>query len=146
LLIIFGSLALVLAVHVFLVRTRIGKAMRAMSDDSDLARVTGIDTERVVIWTWALGGALAAAAGIFLALDSRLNPNLGWSSLLPIFAAAILGGFGKPYGAILGGMAIGLTSELSTAVLSPAYKPAIAFAAMVVMLIVRPEGLLGGRR
>ena len=144
--IIAGSVALVAALHLFLVRTRMGKAMRAMSDDVDLARVSGIDTERVVIWTWALGGGLAGAAGVFLALDNRLTPNLGWSSLLPIFAAAILGGFGKPYGAIVGGMVIGITSELSTAVMSPAYKPAVAFAVMVVMLIVRPKGLLGGRR
>jgi branched-chain amino acid transport system permease protein/neutral amino acid transport system permease protein len=144
--IIAGSIALVAALHLFLVRTRMGKAMRAMSDDVDLARISGIDTERVVIWTWALGGSLAGAAGVFLALDNRLTPNLGWSSLLPIFAAAILGGFGKPYGAIVGGMVIGITSELSTAVMSPAYKPAVAFAVMIVMLIVRPEGLLGGRR
>jgi branched-chain amino acid transport system permease protein/neutral amino acid transport system permease protein len=144
--IIAGSLALVAAVHLFLVHTRMGKAMRAMSDDVDLARVTGIDTEKVVIWTWALGGALAGAAGFFLAMDNRLSPNLGWSSLLPIFAAAILGGFGKPYGAVIGGMIIGITSELSTAVMAPAYKPAVAFAVMVIMLIVKPEGLLGARR
>jgi branched-chain amino acid transport system permease protein/neutral amino acid transport system permease protein len=71
---------------------------------------------------------------------------MGWSALLPIFAAAILGGFGKPYGAIVGGMTIGIVSELSTAVIEPAYKPAIAFAVMVVMLIVKPTGLLGARR
>lgn len=144
--IVLGTLALVVATHLFLTRTRMGKAMRAMSDDVDLARVTGIDTEQVIIWTWILGGALAAAAGAFLALDSRLSPNMGWAALLPVFAAAILGGFGKPYGAIVGGMVIGLTSELSTAVMSPAYKPAVAFAVMVLMLIVRPEGLLGARR
>ena len=145
-LIVLGTVALVVGVHLFLTRTRTGKAMRAMSDDVDLASVTGIDSERVIIWTWALGGALAGAAGVFLALDSRLTPMMGWGVLLPVFAAATLGGFGKPYGAIVGGMVIGVVSELSTAVLSPAYKPAIAFAAMVIMLIVKPTGLLGARQ
>ncbi|OIR00381.1 high-affinity branched-chain amino acid transport system permease protein LivH [mine drainage metagenome] len=141
-----GTIVIVIAVHLFLTRTRMGKAMRAMSDNMDLARVTGIDAEKVIIWTWALGGALAAAAGVFLALDTRLTPMMGWSALLPIFAAAILGGFGKPYGAIVGGMIIGVASEMSTAVLPPAYKPATAFAVMVIMLVVRPNGLLGARR
>ncbi|HLN23533.1 MAG TPA: branched-chain amino acid ABC transporter permease [Patescibacteria group bacterium] len=146
LVILGGCVALVVAVHLFLSRTRMGKAMRALSDNMDLARVSGIDAERVIVWTWALGGALAGAAGVFLALDSRLTPMMGWSALLPIFAAAILGGFGKPYGAILGGMVIGIASEMSTAVLDPAYKPAVAFAVMIVMLIVKPTGLLGARR
>ncbi|HVI50250.1 MAG TPA: branched-chain amino acid ABC transporter permease [Candidatus Sulfotelmatobacter sp.] len=141
-----GCIAIVVAVHLFLTYTKMGKAMRAMSDNMDLARVTGIDSEKVIICTWALGGALAAAAGVFLALDTRLTPMMGWSALLPIFAAAILGGFGKPYGAIVGGMVIGVVSELSTAVLPPAYKPAIAFTVMVIMLIVKPTGLLGARR
>jgi branched-chain amino acid transport system permease protein/neutral amino acid transport system permease protein len=146
LVIIAGTLLLVVGVHLFLTRTRMGKAMRAMSDDVDLASVSGIDSERVIMCTWAVGGGLAAAAGVFLALDSRLTPMMGWSSLLPIFAAATLGGLGKPYGAIAGGMLIGIVSELSTAVISPAYKPAIAFAVMVIMLIVKPTGLLGARR
>jgi len=141
-----GCISIVVLVHLFLTYTRMGKAMRAMSDNMDLARVTGIDAEKVIICTWALGGALAAAAGVFLAMDSRLTPMMGWSALLPIFAAAILGGFGKPYGAILGGMIIGVVSELSTAVLPSAYKPAVAFAVMVIMLIVKPTGLLGARR
>lgn len=141
-----GSIAIVAAVHLFLTYTRMGKAMRAMSDNMDLARVTGIDAEKVIVCTWILGGALAAAAGVFLALDTRLTPMMGWSALLPIFAAAILGGYGKPYGAIVGGMVIGIVSELSTAVIEPAYKPAIAFSAVVIMLIVKPTGLLGARR
>jgi len=144
--IIGGTLVIVILLHLFLSRTRMGKAMRALSDNMDLARVTGIDAERVIIWTWALGGALAGAAGLFLALDARLTPMMGWTALLPIFAAAILGGFGKPYGAIVGGMVIGIVSEMSTAVLPSAYKPAIAFAVMIIMLIVKPNGLLGGRK
>ncbi|MGF1627599.1 MAG: branched-chain amino acid ABC transporter permease, partial [Alphaproteobacteria bacterium] len=143
---------LVVGMHLFLTRTKIGKAMRAMSDDAALARVSGIDTERVVLWTWILGAGLAAAGGVFLAMDTDLDSYMGWDLLLPMFAAAILGGIGRPYGAIAGGMVIGLAEELSaypwigtTPLLEPSYKTGVAFAIMVVMLIVRPSGLFRGR-
>ncbi len=139
-----GALVLVAVMHLFLTRTRMGKAMRAMSDNMDLALVTGIPAERVIMWTWVLGGSLAAAAGVFLGMDTRLHPVMGWTTLLPVFAAAILGGIGRPYGAIAGGMIIGIAMELSTFVLLPAYKPAVAFAIMVVMLVVRPQGIFRG--
>ncbi len=144
LVIVGASVILVFAFHLFLKMTRMGKAMRAMSDNVDLARVSGIDSERVVIWTWVIGGSLAAAAGVLLALDTRLNPQLGWNVLLPIFAATIVGGIGRVYGAIAGGMFIGIATELSTAVLLPAYKPAVAFTLMVLVLILRPQGLVRG--
>ncbi|MEE9301505.1 MAG: branched-chain amino acid ABC transporter permease [Alphaproteobacteria bacterium] len=141
-----GSVVIVVALHLFLQRSRTGKAMRAMSDNAALARVSGIDTERVILWTWVIGAALTAAAGVFLAIDTQLHPVMGWRLLLPVFAAAILGGIGKPYGALAGGMVIGIAQEMSTLVITPDYKPAIAFAIMVVMLILRPAGLLGARR
>jgi branched-subunit amino acid ABC-type transport system permease component len=144
--------ALVTGLHLFLARSRTGKAMRAMSDERDLARVSGIDTERVVVWTWLLGGGLAAAAGVFVGLDTQLNPYMGWDLLLPMFAAAILGGIGRPYGAIAGGLVIGLAEELATypwlgaaPLVPPGYKTAVAFAIMVGMLIWRPTGLFRGR-
>jgi len=143
--ILAGTTVLIVLLHLYLQKTRMGKAMRAMADNVELARLTGIDTERVVIWTWALGAGLAAAAGLFLGLDTRLHPVMGWTLLLPIFAATILGGIGKPYGAILGGLVVGIAQEVSTLVIEPDYKPAVAFAIMVIMLIVRPTGLLGGR-
>lgn len=143
--IVLGALFLVLALHLFLQYTRTGKAMRAMADNVDLAQVTGIDTEQIVMWTWLLGAVMACAAGVFLGLDTRLHPTMGWRLLLSIFAAAILGGIGKPYGAIAGGLILGLTSELSTLVIPSEYKSAVAFAILVIMLIVRPTGLLGGR-
>jgi branched-chain amino acid transport system permease protein len=143
--IIAATVGLVVLLHLFLQRTRMGKAMRAMSDDPDLARITGINTERVVVWTWILGGALAAAAGIFLGMDTRLNPLLGWNLLLPVFAAALLGGIGKPYGAIAGGFVIGIATEVSTMFIEPVYKPAVAFALIIVLLIVRPTGLMRGK-
>jgi branched-chain amino acid transport system permease protein/neutral amino acid transport system permease protein len=144
--IVLGAVALVVFLRLFLQRTKVGKAMRAMSDDPDLARVTGIDTERVIVWTWVIGGGMACAAGIFLGLDTRLQPTMGWHLLLPIFAATILGGIGNPYGAIAGGMVVGITSEMSTLIILPSYKPAIAFALMVIMLIVRPTGLFKENR
>jgi len=145
-LLIFGAtIALVVLIYLFLQKTRLGKAMRAMSDDPDLAGVTGIDTERVVIYTWFLSGGLAAAAGIFLALDTRLNPLVGFNALLPIFAAALVGGIGRPYGAVAGGLIVGIATELSTIIMPAAYKPAVAFFFVVVILIFRPTGLFKGQ-
>ncbi len=146
LIIVGGAIVLVVALHLFLQKTKTGKAMRAMSDNADLAQVTGIKVNNVIIWTWIIGGGLAAAAGIFLAMDTRLHPVMGWRLLLPVFAAAILGGIGRPYGAILGGLIIGLAQEYSTTVISPSYKPAVAFAIMVAMLVVRPTGLFAGKK
>jgi len=141
--ILAGTALLVVALHLFLQRTRVGKAMRAMADNFELAKITGIDTERIVLWTWAIGAALACAAGVFLGMDTRLHPTMGWRLLLPIFAAAILGGIGRPYGAIAGGLVIGLAEEFSTLVMNPAYKTGVAFAILVLLLIFRPTGLLG---
>ncbi|SDG52171.1 branched-chain amino acid ABC transporter permease [Roseospirillum parvum] len=145
LLIVAAAVALVVGLHLFLTRTRMGKAMRAMSDNMDLALVSGVPAERVVMVTWALAGALGAAAGVFLGMDTRLHPQMGWSVLLPVFAAAILGGIGKPYGAIAGGLVIGVAMEMSTMVIDPAYKPAVAFAIMVLVLVVRPQGIFAGK-
>ena len=135
---------LVIAVHLFLSRTRMGKAMRAMSDNMNLALITGIPADRVIMWTWAIGGALAAAAGVFLGMDTRLHPVMGWTLLLPVFAATIVGGIGRPYGAIFGGLLIGCAMELSTLIIPGAYKPAVAFAIMILTLIFRPQGIIKG--
>jgi branched-subunit amino acid ABC-type transport system permease component len=150
-LIIGGTVVLMLAVHLLLTRTRIGKAMRATSDSPELARITGIDTELVVRMTWIIGSALAVAAGVFLAIDTHVETQMGFRLLLPMFAAAILGGIGKPYGAVAGGLVIGIAEELSsypwvgtTPLISPGYKAGIAFALMVAMLIWRPQGLARG--
>ena len=151
LLIIGGTVVLMTATHLLLTRTRIGKAMRATSDSPELARITGIDTELVVRMTWIIGSALAVAAGVFLAIDTHVETQMGFRLLLPMFAAAILGGIGKPYGAVAGGLVIGIAEELSAypwigtaPLLSPGYKAGIAFALMVAMLIWRPQGLARG--
>jgi len=137
------AILLVAGVHLFLKRTRMGKAMRATADNMQLARVTGIDTERVIAWTWAIGAGLAAVAGVLMGIEAQLMPVMGWTFLIPLFAATILGGIGNPYGAFLGAMIVGICQQMSTAWLSPAYKPAIAFIMMIIVLLVRPRGLLG---
>ena len=145
LMIIGAAIVLVILLHLFLTRTKVGKAMRAMADNPNLARLSGIDTERVVMWTWVIGASLAAFAGVFLGLDTRLQPDMGWFILLAVFAAAILGGIGKPYGAIAGGYIIGIVMELSTLVLPTEYAPVVPFAIMVLLLLFKPTGLFAGR-
>ncbi|MGI9316707.1 MAG: branched-chain amino acid ABC transporter permease [bacterium] len=150
--IMISAVVLVMAVHFLLSRTKIGKAMRAMSDSAELARLTGIGTEKVVMTTWVVGASLACAAGVFLAIDTHVETMMGFKLLLPMFAAAILGGVGKPYGAIAGGLIIGLIEELSSypwigtePLLNPGYKAGVAFAIMVLMLLWRPSGLFRGK-
>jgi branched-chain amino acid transport system permease protein len=144
--IIAVTVILVLALYLFLTRTKMGKAMRATSDNLELARVSGIDTERVIWWTWAIGATLAATAGVLLAVfQAQIYPIMGWRFLIPLFAAVILGGIGSPYGALAGALIIGVTSEISTQWLNPSYKPAIAFGIMILALLFRPRGLFGVR-
>lgn len=138
------ALVLVFLVYLLLAKTKMGKAMRATADNPDLAQVRGIDTERVIAWTWAIGGALAAAGGVMYGLASQLRPEMGFWLLLPMFAAVIMGGIGNPYGALAGALIIGVVQQVSAAFMNPAYGPAVAFALMVVTLLVRPQGLFGG--
>ena len=144
--IFLGLMAVILvgALYLFLNRTRTGKAMRATSDNIDLARVTGIDTTRIIHWTWAIAAAYAAIAGTLIAVaQAQMLPNSGWNNLIPLFAAVTLGGIGKPWGALVGGLLIGVSMEASTEWLSPAYKPAVAFGIMLLALLLRPSGLFG---
>jgi len=145
--IVLVAVIVVTLVHYFLRHTKMGKAMRATADNMALARVSGINTERVILWTWVIGGALAATAGILAGIENKfITPELGWQMLLSVFAAVILGGLGNPYGAILGGMVIGVSEEVSTAFIPTGYKPAVAFAIMILILLIKPTGLLGRRR
>ncbi len=141
--IIIVTAVLIVLIHLFLKKTKIGKAMRASSDNMDLAEVVGIDTRHVIIWTWSVGTALAVVGGIMLGMENGLRPTMGWELLLPLFAAAILGGIGKPYGAMVGGLVIGIAQEVSTGFISTAYKPAVAFAIMILVLLIRPQGIFG---
>ena len=143
-----AALVLAIALHLLLTRTKQGKAMRATSDNPDLARASGINTDRVLLWTWAIAGALAGAAGVLLVIfnaTAQLKPTMGFQLLVPLFAAVVVGGIGNPYGAFLGAMLIGISMEVSTAWALPTYKPAIAFTVMVVVLLFRPRGILGSK-
>ncbi len=143
-LVIVAAIILMLFLHYILSRTMIGKAMRALSDNIDLARISGIDVDRTILWTWVIGLGLAASGGVLYGLVTAIRPSMGWFLLLPIFAAIVLGGIGNPYGTIAGGMIIGLSQELSTAVLPTEYKFAVSFVVMTVVLLIKPEGLFGG--
>jgi branched-chain amino acid transport system permease protein/neutral amino acid transport system permease protein len=141
--IFFAAMAVAAAVYYLLFRTKLGKAMRAYADNSDLALVSGINTERVILWTWIIGGALMAIAGVLLSLQANLKPELGFQLLLALFASAILGGIGKPQGAFIGAMVVGLSQEVSVAFISAGYKPGIAFVILILILLLRPRGLFG---
>ena len=137
------TVSLAIAVYLLLHRTRLGKAMRATADNPELADVVGIDTERIRQWTWVIGGALIAIAGIMLAIQSQLRFDAGFQLLLPMFAATILGGIGNPWGALLGGMVVGISQEVSTEWINTGLKPGVPFLILILMLLVRPRGLLG---
>ncbi len=145
-LILIVVVLLITFLHFFLQNTKLGKAMRCMADNVELARISGIDTERIIMLTWGIGGALAAAAGMLYGIDVLLNPYMGWNFLIPLFAATILGTIGNVYGALVGGLVIGVAQQVSTAFLMPTYKPAVAFIIMILILLVRPKGIFGGSR
>ena len=134
----------VVALHFLLQNSKIGKAMRAVADNIDLARVSGINVEQVVIWTWIITGTLTALGGAMYGLITVIRPNMGWFLILPMFASVILGGIGNPYGAIAGALIIGVAQELSVILLKSEYKLGVALLIMVVILLVRPQGLFKG--
>ncbi|QLG29034.1 branched-chain amino acid ABC transporter permease [Halorarum halophilum] len=146
-LVVVGSaVAVFLALHALLTRTDVGIAMRAMGDDEDLARVRGIDTQTIRDSVWVLAGVLAALAGVLIGMQTNVSAGTGFSYILQILAAAILGGAGSPYGAIAGSYIIGLVLALSTAFLPTGMtgiSTAIAFLILVVVLLVKPSGIAG---
>ncbi|MEN9519350.1 MAG: high-affinity branched-chain amino acid transport permease protein [Cyanobacteriota bacterium] len=135
------AIAAIAILHLILKNTKIGKAMRAVSDNIDLARVSGIDVERIVLWTWVITGTLTAFAGAMYGLIAVVRPNMGWFLILPMFAAVILGGIGNVYGAIAGAFIIGIAQEVSVPLLGSEYKLGVALAIMIAILLVRPQGL-----
>ncbi len=163
------TLVSVFSLHYILTRTKLGKAMRAVSDNPDLAKVSGINTQKVIIFTWLIAGSLAAAAGTLLSLDVSLKPDLSFNLLLPIFAAAIVGGVGHPYGAVVGGFVVGFAETLSIfnwaiflrpfkdslpdwyelpaklSLVPTEYKITVPFFILVVILVWRPTGIFKGK-
>ncbi len=144
--IIILSVVAMLATHALLRYTKLGKAMRAMADDKELARGTGINVDLVTDITWFISGFLGGLAGVALGMDAgSFNELVGANFLLVVVAAAVLGGSGKPYGAMIGALAIGVFMEASTVWLPSEYKEIVALAILVATVLIRPQGLLGGR-
>jgi neutral amino acid transport system permease protein len=140
------------AVAYFLARTAIGKSMRAVADNRDLAAVSGVNVDRIGTYVWLLAGALAGVGGImFAAVQGTFDPNLGFQVLFLIFTTVVLGGIGSAYGALAAGFVLGLAMELSTWTgfaggLEPRFKPVLAFLTLIALLLYRPQGLFGKAR
>ena len=144
-LVVVVALLAMIGVHLLLTLTRIGKMMRATSDNPALARASGISTARVLAATWFLSSAIGGLGGVLLAMTQiAVQPVMGWSFLLVVFSAVLLGGIGNPYGAMLGSLVVGLGIELGTTYLSPDYGHAFAFLILVLVLLLRPRGILRG--
>jgi branched-chain amino acid transport system permease protein len=138
------AILLMVGLHLFVQRTWTGKAMRAVSMNLDAARLMGINGDRTISWTFAIGSGLAAAGGLLFGLDQiTINPLMGVLTGLKAFVAAVLGGIGNIPGAVLGGLIIGMAEQLTAGYLSPDYRDAITFLILIVILILKPEGLLG---
>jgi branched-subunit amino acid ABC-type transport system permease component len=149
------AFVLVTVVYFFLKKTRMGKAMRAMSDNRILAKASGIETKRVIKWTWVIAGILITVAGTLYGIQVQLRPVMGWHFLIPLFVAVIMGGIGSFWGAMIGGLIIGISEEMITGLLQnivhilhldadmSVYKPAVAFVLVVLILLLRPHGIFG---
>ncbi len=149
---ILTAAAVIVAIGLFLARTTLGRTMRALADDRALAAIAGIDVGRVIALTWVLSGLLAGIAGVLAGLaQTTFEPNFGFQLLLPVFAAVVLGGIGSAYGALAGGLTLGIAMEVSTwpslhGGVNPVYKPVVAFVVLAAALLVRPQGLFGRAR
>lgn len=143
LIVVVVGIAVLLAVGLVVRFSLLGKRMRALSDDLALAETAGIDTRRVILYTWIFAGALAGLAGVLSGALTNLTPDLGFDLLLPIFAAVILGGIGNPFGALTAGLVLGIVIEWSTLVVEPRWKVTVGFVVLIIALIVRPQGIFG---
>jgi neutral amino acid transport system permease protein len=146
LVVVIVGIVVIAAIGLMLRLTLLGKRMRALSDDLELAETAGIDTRRIISYTWIFAGALAGLAGVLAAATTNLRPELGFELLLPIFAAVILGGIGDAFGALAAGLVIGVMTEWSTLVIDARWKTAVGFLVLIIVLIVRPQGIFGKAR
>jgi branched-subunit amino acid ABC-type transport system permease component len=144
--IIVAALVSLSVVHIVLRYTKFGKSQRAVADNPELARVTGINSGQVIRLTWLWAGAMSGLGGFVLGAQiGGLEPSLGFQFLLVVFAAAVVGGIGQPYGAMLGALLIGIAMEVSAAYIPADYKQGVAFAALILTLLFRPNGLVPSR-
>ena len=137
------SIILMILLWLFIQKTKIGKAMRAVSDDPVAANVVGINPERIILTSFAIGSALAGAAGILISLETNIEPTMGFNALLKGIIAAIIGGIGSIPGAVLGGFFLGLVENLGIWKISAGWKDCIAYAILIIFLLIRPWGILG---
>lgn len=146
LLVLIFSIISMIAIHYILQKTRLGKSLRAISDSTRLAKISGIDVDWTIRMMWVIVMVLVGIAGIMYGLVIMIRPRMGFYLLLPIFASVILGGVGNVYGAIIGAMILGISQEVSTLWLPTQYKVAVSFVALIIVLIFRPKGLFKGMR
>jgi branched-subunit amino acid ABC-type transport system permease component len=139
------SIGAMILVFLILKHTSIGRAMRAVADNPNLAAARGIDAKRVIAATWILAGVLIAASGVLIGMDRAIDPQLGWNYIIVCFAAAILGGLGNPAGAVFGALLLGVVGELATLVVATNYRSGVGFLVIALVLLFRPNGLFGTR-
>jgi branched-subunit amino acid ABC-type transport system permease component len=144
LIIIATAAACSIGIHLFLTRTRAGVALRAMSSEYDLARVCGINTRSIASLVWVIATALAALAGILMGMRGTIYVDMGWQITLIILSAAVMGGLGSFYGVMAGALLIGIGMDMSVIFLNPAYRFAVAFVVIMLVLVFRPQGIFGG--
>lgn len=140
------ALALLIMLHLFLKKSRLGQVMRAVADDREAAILCGIKPERIITLTFALGSGLAAAAGILIGLEQNLEPTMGLNLILKGLTASVVGGIGSTTGGMLGGFIIGLAENFGIWFLPSGYKDAIAFVILILFLLFRPNGILGMKK
>jgi len=145
-LILAVSIILMILLWFFIQRTKVGKAMRAVSDDPIAANVVGINPEKIILTSFAIGSALAGAAGILISFETNIEPTMGFSAILKGIIACIIGGIGNIPGAVLGGFFLGLAENLGIWKISAGWKDSIAFAILIVFLLIRPWGILGRKK
>ena len=150
--VIIAAVVLIAGLYYLLQNTKIGKAMRAVADNPELAKVAGINVNAVIIWTWVIAGGMTAFGGSMYGLITNLRPNMGWFLILPMFAAVILGGIGNPYGAIAGALIVGISQEVATTCpaalgdfqkycIGTDYKLGVGLVIMILVLLLKPQGL-----
>jgi branched-chain amino acid transport system permease protein len=137
------AVALIVGSHLLIQKTRIGRAMRATFQDTDMARLTGVDVDKVYMFTFAFGAALAGASGALLGAVFWVYPAMGDLAALKSFAVVIMGGLGNFLGAIVGGLLLGVSESLGAGYISSGYKDAIGFVLIILLLLWRPQGLFG---
>jgi branched-subunit amino acid ABC-type transport system permease component len=139
------SISAMIIVYLILRHTSLGRAMRAVADNPNLAAARGIEAGRIISATWLIAGALIAVSGVLIGMDRAIDPQLGWNYIIVCFAAAILGGLGSPLGAVTGAVLLGVIGELATLIVEPNYRAGIGFIAIALVLMFRPQGLFGVR-